>query len=438
MVAARRAWRLTPARAASIERARAARAERVKARHAAQERAGGTCKVVAAGVDTLNLTSRAELRSDVAAELLAMKEEAVKARRDDSAAVLPRWRSNALKADLEVQPYGSRKGAIVATSEAVVLVLNPTGPRNLPRAYVELKAPFLWSGWEHASDVACELLREVSSTDARLDVQVSRLDLAVDFMGWIPEPELLDQVVGRVVRRNANWVEQHNTGRVFTGFTFGGGQLLARLYDKTVELRLSKKTWFETIWKRAGWVDEETSGHVWRLEFQIRREPLRQAECAALDESREMKSWADVRRGLNELWRYLTKKWLTYRLPRTGRERVRLHPRWVKLMDARFTDQPFGKLYRHMESTNFERCTGALAGYLVREVSMGWKHNKRSPNEERLREDLHGLVDAAMKHYELKRGPFFENARARWRRARDFEALFGRAEPATPARPRSR
>lgn len=429
------------------------RSECAKARREAEEKAAGTCKVLQAGIDTLVLNSRGELHPDLVKVLLALKETAVKQARDGLP--LPVWRSNAASLDLEVQPYASKKGSLVLESEALALVLSPTGPRNLPRAYVELRSTFLWSaGWRRAADAAVELLREVSEAPASVDAQVSRIDLAVDFMGWQPTPEMLEHVVGRVVRRNQNferaadvpgrkkrgadddpWFELHGIGRRFTGFTFGGGQLLARLYDKTVEIRKHGKAWFEPLWvsKGLGYVDAETSGNVWRLEFQIRREPLRKAELVTHEMkvggdlgSTELKSWAQVRDGVNELWRYLTSSWLTYRLTRAANERIRLHPRWRVLVAATFVDQPFGELYRHQRLWNMNRCLGALAGYAARELPLEWKERGLSPSEHRFEADMELLVKKMLHHYEQRHEgeKLYDSARARWQQHRRLEQLF--------------
>lgn len=430
---------------------RAARAARVRERHEQQEREAGTCKVLLAGIDTLNMSSSTETAPAVLAELVKLKAEAIEQAQEG--AELPRWRSKALGADLEVQPSGTKKGDLVLKlDDALVLIVHSRPPRNLPAAYVELKAPFLWSGWERASDKAVELLREISAFPGSVDPQVSRVDLAVDFMGWQPDPSLLDHVIGRVVRRDQNfephrktpttdegWWRLHGRGRSFTGFTFGGGQLLARLYDKTVEMRKHGKTWFVEKWKANGYVNEETSGHVWRLEFQVRREPLRKAELVthAMKNAPKgevgpgmmtVKSWADLRVGLNDLWRYLTKKWLAYRLPRTGRERVRIHPRWKILAAAQFVDLPDGELIRHQRLWNEQQYLGALAGYIARELPLDWKAQGHAPNEHRFEADLDRLIKKALTHFENKHGgTLFEAARARWRDHRDRDRMFGAA-----------
>jgi len=44
-------------------------------------------------------------------------------------------------------------------------------------------------------------------------------------------------------------------GSKFTGFSIGRGQpLLARIYDKSREIKQSGKIWFEQIWHDNGWI----------------------------------------------------------------------------------------------------------------------------------------------------------------------------------------
>lgn len=453
-----------PGTAEGIAKAREARA----AAREAEASALDDCRPLIAGIDTLNLTTRAELRPELVTELKALREEAVRIRKGRKkgaqAADLPRWRANALGVDFEVQPYGTRKGVCLLVSEQAALVLNPDGPKNFPRAYVELKSPLLWGArWDNAARIGTNLLAEAaglgppdpgSEAERALDAQVSRVDLACDFMGWQPQPELLDHVIGKVVRRDLNfewgqheqkekreaegklapYARTHTQGRRFTGFTFGGGNLLARLYDKTVEIRRSGKQWFEPLWQRAGWVNAEESGHIWRLEFQIRREPLTHCEVSSELDAHEVKSWSDVKRALDPLWRYLTRKWLTYRLPRTKHSRVNIHPRWLALMATTFVDDPQrpngAELYRHRERIQLERCLGALGGYLVREYPLHLKQRNRLPNEQRFEEDLLEVLKSAVDHYESRHdSTAFEAGRQRWRQNRKWEALFGGPRP---------
>lgn len=463
-VASKKPWVMTPARARNLERATARKQEKARARLLAAQGEAAQCKVLLAGIDTLYLSTRAELRPDVVAELRELRQRAADAkgtRRKEYRELkgqgraqealelkkrsldLPRWRPADFAVDFEVQPFGVRKGLVLLVSDGLVLVLNPDGPRNLPRAYVECRSAFLWSGWDAAADSASALLATVTAGNP--DVQVSRLDLACDFAGWLPTPELLESIVGRVIRRDPIYehhtelgeeaprrkpfAKLHNTGRTFTGFTFGGGPLLCRLYDKTVELRRSGKKWFEPKWAAAGWRGVEEDGHVWRLEFQVRRDSLRHAELSFADDALEMRSWADVKRGLDGLWQYLTQKWLSYRLPRTKERRVIYHPRWEVLQGASFNSSKDGELHRHQKLFTLERNTGALAGYFKRELSLLWYIRGREPDRSRYEEDLRDLLDTAKKHYETRHDDdLYAAASADFERQLKWRNLFGRPE----------
>ena len=68
---------------------------------------------------------------------------------------------------------------------------------------------------------------------------VSRLDLYADFQGWVPVLEDLHRFVG--YGRNRCGFEERNeaftAGDRLTGLMFGRDALVARLYDKTQEIR---------------------------------------------------------------------------------------------------------------------------------------------------------------------------------------------------------
>lgn len=413
------------------------------------------CKLLLAGIDSLHLSSAAELRADVVKDLLQRKEEASKCRQEGRP--LPRWRTTlkvngvAVTVDLEVQPRGTKKGDLLLRSDALDLVLHSRPPRNLPAAYVELHAVFLWCGWDYASDVGSALLRDIAALPQHVDVQTSRIDLAADFCGWAPTPELREHIVGRAVSWKKNYLpddrpheEEHGHGRRFTGFTFGRGPLLARLYDKTVELRSSGKVWFIPKWQAAGYANEETDGHVWRLEFQVRREVLRKCELVTAEMkstvdgigSTEVKRWDDLKKGLNDLWRYLTSSWLTYRLPRTAKKRNLPHPRWVTLMRAKMTPLPDGELYRHQRLWNMNRYLGALGGYARREAVLDAVERDRIPDEASFDADLLRAVQAAKKYFEEKHGQkLVDVARTEWQRHMLLQKLFSGAVRLKRAKP---
>ncbi len=59
-------------------------------------------------------------------------------------------------------------------------------------------------------------------------------------------------------------------GRTFCGFTFGHGDVVGRIYDKTRLIRKRQESWPEEVWQ-----GRDPERPVWRIEFQFRRGALR-------------------------------------------------------------------------------------------------------------------------------------------------------------------
>jgi hypothetical protein len=95
---------------------------------------------------------------------------------------------------------------------------------------------------------------------------VSRVDICTDFTTDVDLASLPQSAwVSRSDKFNAYYERNQ-----LTGYVFGeGSPISCRLYNKTVELKKSKKTYLEPIWLKAGWDD---TSEVWRLEYQYRRQ----------------------------------------------------------------------------------------------------------------------------------------------------------------------
>ena len=63
--------------------------------------------------------------------------------------------------------------------------------------------------------------------------------------------------------------QEHGYGSRLSGFTFGKDDLVARIYDKTLESAVTGKTWPELLW-----TGRAPDLPVWRVEFQYRRPVL--------------------------------------------------------------------------------------------------------------------------------------------------------------------
>jgi hypothetical protein len=179
--------------------------------------------------------------------------------------------------------------------------------QSLPAAYARITSEFI-----HEVGPVRALADLKSFIGALLD-QVdgticSRADIYADFQGWVPVSEDYHRFVIRS-RRNTSHIAVHHDGRRFTGFTFGRDAMVARLYDKSLEIAHSGKRWMHEVWG-AGL---DASVPVWRLEFQLRREVL--AECSLTSPEEVLAQWPS-------LWAYAM-QWLSLREPTPGATRTR-------------------------------------------------------------------------------------------------------------------
>lgn len=121
-------------------------------------------------------------------------------------------------------------------------------------------------------------------------------------------------------------VEIHYRGPNWAGFRFGSGDLLARIYSKTVQAC----TDYGAKLTLAGYGNPE--GHVIRVEFQIRGDALATMDVGAGD----LRSWSALAEHLPAIWRYLTGSWLSLR-EASDTETIRnrpLDPLWGLVLSA--------------------------------------------------------------------------------------------------------
>ena len=150
---------------------------------------------------------------------------------------------------------------------------------------------------------------------------VSRSDLFVDFIVEVDLEQIqLAQWVTRSKRHGTFHVD-----KVFTGYTFGlGGDISARLYDKTEEIKKSGKIYLYDLWRDKGW---EKGQRVYRLEFELKNRVLTEHDAKTIDKLL-------YRSG--GLWRYCLLNWLKLTIPNPQddtQSRWPLHPLWVELAD---------------------------------------------------------------------------------------------------------
>jgi len=168
-----------------------------------------------------------------------------------------------------------------------------------------------------------DLARGVPACSAFLGEKVSRVDLNVDLNSELPEVNIKGGEVVSYARSKTEYYRRHFKGLEETGYTFGKGKLLCRVYDKLAEIEHSQKSWFKDMWRRKGW---NGSSPVTRVEFQASRQFLRTMDIDTV---------AELEDRLADLWRYFV-TWvsLRYKTNDSNRRRWPVQFFWKMVCDA--------------------------------------------------------------------------------------------------------
>jgi hypothetical protein len=315
-------------------------------------------EIQGAGVDTLEFSFDVEVSEAMWERLEQERQIAAFLMKERHTVYVPEWLS------AEIHPTGARGGYrfLIETPNFAIKLLR--GVPNRPPIYVELRAFGLHthaSGELAACEEACAYIRDVLLADqdpqwalSAITVDTarcSRLDLYVDWQGgWHPsfetgdERQFVKRVHAEVVRRSAD-------GQV-TGYEIGMGAVRARIYDKTRQMQKGHSEWYAALLGERNGARYDPASHLWRLEFQLRREGMKGFRLYArpemsdpdevLDaelEAEDLPHLHSVRKALHwagHIWAYLTKRWLRLVLPTSDPNRGRWpeHPTWAALREA--------------------------------------------------------------------------------------------------------
>lgn len=307
--------------------------------------------VLAAGLDSVYVSARGVLRHGLLGVLQNIQRTAAEDRepvvielRDDAGAFL-------------LRPHGWRGYPIRMDAPNYTVCIGATKP--FPPVYVMVRSSFLHHvGAEDALDITREMV-ERDLFAAPVPIQVSRADVYADFQGWHPAPGDLHRFVCRASWRRLFEEPEtetdvsrrlHSIGRRFSGFVFGKGDIVARIYDKTLELAHSGETWPEAIW-----IDRDAEQPVWRVEFQFRRRALHEFRVAHVHE---------LLNGRQDLWEYGT-RWLSLR-----RKVRHLRPSrwpetttWRAIRSAQMGSPRSGLVRQRINEASVERLVRGFVGY---------------------------------------------------------------------------
>jgi len=144
--------------------------------------------------------------------------------------------------------------------------------------------------------------------------------------------------------------QTHLVGRRFSGFTFGKGDVVCRIYNKTLLMASRGEHWQEEVW-----VGCDPELPVWRLEFQLRRRALRRFSLEMMEQA------LDARQSL---WQYLT-EWISLRQPCADGNRGRWKEAsgWSVLRSAQLGSPASALVPARRREASQERLVRGFVGY---------------------------------------------------------------------------
>jgi hypothetical protein len=265
----------------------------------------------------------------------------------------------------QVLPHGSRGGYghLIETDDFTVKVLGRNIP-NRPGLYLELRSHFLhthpdgprgaceealcWVREQLCYDLDATLVQHQISVEA---ARLSRVDLHADWQGGlVPSPALVAPDAGRAFIKPARvkWTA-YTDGSTFTGFVFGSGPVLARLYNKSHRAREKADDGYFALLKERHGDRFDPGRDMWRLEYQLRREGVKGFRLHAEPESGDDDAAIEAELSAEDLqhigtvprffahqarlWDHLTSHWLRLALDdgQANRSRWPLDPIWATL-----------------------------------------------------------------------------------------------------------
>ncbi len=170
---------------------------------------------------------------------------------------------------------------------------------NLPQIQVHFRAKFLFKeGLKKAIDLV-EVFIQKAFGSTQYTREIARIDLTTDVMGI--RYDGLDMYRFQTIMGQKNFVEVADIktfGRFYKvqGFTFGSGDKLFRIYDKSEKIKRSpEEAYIEDKWRYNGF---DGSSPVFRHEVQLRREVLKRFIPNSYDEVK----W--LFNNVGKLWKY--------------------------------------------------------------------------------------------------------------------------------------
>ena len=227
----------------------------------------------------------------------------------------------------------------------------PEPQSTSPNVSASLSARALWEQGPHAAPhLATDWVRQLGGTVTK--IVINRLDLAADFA--VSDGLTYEFLKQHCICRSRERRLYENDDVTETAY-FGSASspIQLRIYNKTRELaKTPTKTWLYEVWGR------ETVDTVFRVEFQIRREALRQY---AINDLPDLKL-------VGGIWEHLTIAWFSLRIPDNANSTRRgVHPFWEAVSAVSKNLGTLIEVHRTRFSTlpDLQRNQAQILGHLV-------------------------------------------------------------------------
>jgi hypothetical protein len=317
-------------------------------------------RVLLAGPDTLYFSCDAAISDEMRVKLTDEKATAQVKATTARTVHCPEWLG------ARVCPQGARGGYafLIETENFSVKLLGERIQHRLG-VYIELRSHALHThpgGPQGACEAAltwvCETLFADQAMAGTLSshaisfatAKLSRADIHIDWQGgFAPTLSGAREELRCFIRPGKTKWSFHGQGHQPTGYSFGRGDIQARLYNKTREtIEKANDVYAALLTARNGeafHADED----VWRLEFQLRRDGAKGFKLYAPPEAEDEEAEIEAELAaedlqhigtlprffarMGELFLYLTRHWLRLVVDTgsTNRSRLPMHPTWVQL-----------------------------------------------------------------------------------------------------------
>jgi len=342
-------------------------------------------KMLAVGIDSLNvgLNINKWLFNSVVAEKLKHAKESAGGKLFGGKGVTVEFCGQ----EFNMLAKGNQGYEYIMHNDDIRLCLAETcqGGRILPEVFVQFNSAYLWGkGSERAYH---EVLAWVGKFSELGSERINRVDLCVDLETKLPILDVKRDTVTRVNKKVDYFQAEHYTdGLRDTGYRFGSGSMVGRIYDKSYEIKHTDKLWFNDIWKAGG---HDGVSAVTRVEGQFRRPFLKEMG---------VNTYPELIQCTPDIWRVFTSEFISLRTPNindSNNRRWPVSPFWETAIIAgkRFGESLGIERYKQKQG-RIEPLMAQMKGLMISEVALDSKIRGEYFAKSRLKSEINDYLDS--------------------------------------------